>query len=85
MTDHNYCCEEILGACVGSDPTEDFYDACNTALFRKITTRRNDAKRLGVPLMYTEFGACSNTTSCYREIDNATASFDFGLASWVYW
>lgn len=41
--------------------------------------------RLGVPLIFSEFGACSNTTACALEITGSADAFDSKLASWAYW
>ena len=35
----------------------------------RIGTRKNDAERLGVPLMITEFGACLTEGPCTQEIN----------------
>lgn len=47
--------------------------------------RKDDANRLGIPLLFTEFGACSNSTACVLEVTNAADAFDSVLASWTYW
>lgn len=47
--------------------------------------RAQDALKLGVPLIITEFGACSNSPECYQEISSATDQFDKYLTSWAYW
>lgn len=52
---------------------------------RKSHTRSKDAKRLGVPLLFSEFGACFDTKACAAEINGATNAFDTELASWAYW
>lgn len=48
-------------------------------------TRKEDANNLGVPLIFTEFGACSNSSACVAEINNACDAFDDSLSSWTYW
>lgn len=47
--------------------------------------RNEDAKRFGVPLIFTEFGACFDGQECINEINSATDAFDTALASWSYW
>jgi len=47
--------------------------------------RDTDAKKLNVGLFYTEFGACSNSESCFQEITGSCAAFDKYGASWAYW
>lgn len=51
----------------------------------KVQKRADDAIRLGVPLIWSEFGACSNTLSCFHEITGAAEEFDKHLHSWAYW
>jgi hypothetical protein len=58
---------------------------CRTFHFRKATQRGLDAERYGVPLMFTEFGACFNSLECYNEVTSSTDAFDTQLASWAYW
>ena len=36
-------------------------------------------------MIFSEFGACSNTLSCFHEITSAAEQFDEILASWAYW
>lgn len=47
--------------------------------------RAEDAESLGVPLIFTEFGACFDTIECYTEVTNSADAFDTKLASWIYW
>jgi hypothetical protein len=58
---------------------------CRNFHFNKASTRSEDSQKLGVPLLFSEFGACSNTTACALEITNAADAFDNVLASWTYW
>jgi len=52
---------------------------------RKAHARAKDAKRLGVPLIFSEFGACFDTKACAAEINGSTDAFDSELASWAHW
>jgi len=36
-------------------------------------------------LIFSEFGACSDSIECFTEITSATEKFDKYLASWAYW
>ena len=47
--------------------------------------RSEDAKRLKVPIIISEFGACAESIECFNEITSATESFDAHLTSWAYW
>jgi len=85
LNDHSYCCEGIIKACAHGEPPEIFSDRCRGFHFEKARVRAEDAVRLGTPLIFTEFGACSNTTACVLEITNSADAFDSQLASWAYW
>lgn len=52
---------------------------------RKITQRAEDAYRLGVPLIFSEFGACLDNQACNAEINNSLDAFDSQMVSWAYW
>jgi len=71
--------------CDGGEPPLDQAETCREFHFDKIQTRREDAERLNVPLIITEFGACSNSMSCFSEISGACDAFDDSLASWAHW
>jgi len=45
-----------------------------------------DAKKLNVPLMITEFGACFDTQFCLDEIESVLDSCESTMCSgWAYW
>ena len=44
-----------------------------------------DARGLGIPLMITEFGACTDVNPCITEVTQVTNLADEYLASWAYW
>lgn len=52
---------------------------------QKVAQRNLDAQRFGVPLIFTEFGACFNSLECYNEVISSTQAFNTALASWAYW
>jgi hypothetical protein len=58
---------------------------CRKFHFGKLKVRAADAKRYGVPLFYTEFGACFDGEECAVEINNSCDAFDSQLSSWSYW
>jgi hypothetical protein len=47
--------------------------------------RANDAKKAGVPLIFSEFGACMGSDTCIVEINGLLDATDANLASWAYW
>lgn len=47
--------------------------------------RVKTAKNFGVPLIFSEFGACFAGKECEAEINNSADAFDNGLTSWAYW
>ena len=47
--------------------------------------RAENATDYGVPLMFTEFGACFDGERCATEITNSADAFDLNLSSWAYW
>jgi len=85
LNDHTYCCDADLNVCVDGGPPLDKSDFCADFHMRKINRRAKDAQRLGVPLIFTEFGACLDTESCYAEISNSLDAFDSEMVSWAYW
>lgn len=38
-----------------------------------------------VPLIFSEFGACLNSTACVTEITQLTETCDDNLVGWAYW
>jgi endoglycosylceramidase len=52
---------------------------------KRIGTRDEDAKKLGIPLIMSEFGACMNTSECVTEVTQVTDVADEHLAGWAYW
>jgi hypothetical protein len=51
----------------------------------RIGTRADDAKKLGIPLIISEFGACMEGDTCYREITQVADQCDNFIAGWAYW
>ena len=52
---------------------------------QRIGKRTKDAKRLGIPLLMSEFGACMGTYACEIEIQNVADVADKYLVGWAYW
>lgn len=85
LNDHAYCCEGLIGVCNKGEPPMKREKHCRDFLFKKAEKRREDATNLGVPVFFTEFGACSNSSACVAEITNSMDAFDNALVSWSYW
>ena len=52
---------------------------------RRIGQRAEDAERLGIPLIISEFGACLTDEPCTQEIRQVTEVCDSNLVGWAYW
>lgn len=87
LNDHTYCCQSGMDVCsVGAQPSlEDAKGFCRDFHSRRVKTRANNARKLGVGLFFNEFGACSNSEACFEEIRGAADAFDDNLVSWAYW
>jgi len=86
FNDHAYCCQAGgEAACPGGEPTLDLSDMCRSFHKRKADTRRASADLWGVPLIFSEFGACFDTIECATEISNSVDAYDDAMSSWAYW
>ena len=52
---------------------------------KRIGGRDDDAKKLGIPFILSEFGACFDSENCYEEIIATIDACDNHLAGWAYW
>lgn len=68
----------------GEPQIEDSH-TCRAFIAHKVGVRRQSADFYGVPLIFTEFGACFNTERCAIELKNSNDAFDDQLASWNHW
>jgi endoglycosylceramidase len=84
---HSYCCLAWNGMCDEySEPSlEDSKTTCKTFHKRKVHDDSQRAKKLGVPFIITEFGACSDSEACYNEIMAVVEPASEINASWMYW
>ena len=71
--------------CDTGEPPVEKSDVCRKFHKQKVLKRAEDATNYGVPLMFTEFGACFASQACFEEMNNSADAFDLGLASWAYW
>jgi len=85
LNDHTYCCQAAGSMCDEGEPPLEKSDTCRKFHKQKVLKRVEDAERYGVPLMFTEFGACFDGERCATEIINSADAFDLGLSSWAYW
>ena len=51
----------------------------------RIGTRSEDAQRYKIPLIISEFGACTASEACAQEITAVTETCDQFLVGWAYW
>jgi hypothetical protein len=86
LNDHDYCCMVFMGECENnSEPTPEMADKCMGAHEKRIGTRNEDAKRLGIPFILSEFGACIDAEECATEIRQIGEVSDKYLNGWAYW
>ena len=64
LNDHTYCCQLNSTVCASGEPDPKMADECLDWHRLRISVRDKDAKRLGVPLMISEFGACLTEGPC---------------------
>ena len=66
LNEHTYCCamDYEAGVCKDMEPTLAGAESCMKFHRAKLQTRSADAKRLKVPLVITEFGACFTEGPC---------------------
>jgi hypothetical protein len=62
LNDHSYCCQLSADMCASGEPPLEKADDCREWHETRVSTRADDAKRYGVPLFFSEFGACLNST-----------------------
>ncbi len=80
MNDHSY------GPCaLLENSTEAVNEVCNLYHQIKVGMRANDAKKVNVPLIISEFGACMDSDTCIVEITGLLDASDAHLTSWAYW
>lgn len=83
---HLYCCAASLTMCEKGEPSfKDASTICKTYHKKKLKADKKNADLLQVPLIITEFGACSDTPACYQENINLVEAADQYFTSWTYW
>ncbi len=83
---HSYCCQAKANVCETGEPNlEDAKTICPLFHQHKINSHMKSARKLGVPLIITEFGACSNSEACYEEMKGFIEAAESEHVSWAYW
>jgi endoglycosylceramidase len=82
---HSYCCAGRADVCAQGEPQASDSDFCNDFHARKMKAHMKNGADLRIPVIFTEFGACSNSENCYQELKNFTQNAEDYLASWAYW
>lgn len=85
LNDHSYCCQLSPEICATGEPDLARAPECREWHEKRVATRSDDARALGVPLFISEFGACLNSTTCVQEITSLVDICDEHLAGWAYW
>jgi len=69
LNSHTYCCQLNHDVCnKDGEPVTGSDAECMAWHEKRLGTRQEDAKRLGIPMFVTEFGACMNSDNCAREL-----------------
>jgi len=68
LNDHTYCCVVSADMCKTGEPDPSKSKECLNWHKKKLGKRDEDAKRLGIPLIISEFGACLDSEVCVTEI-----------------
>lgn len=73
------------GICDNGEPPIDKIKECRAYHQKRMELRKEDEKRLKVPLFVGQFGSCSSSEACFQEITNVGEAADTLVASWAYW
>lgn len=71
--------------CDTGEPPIENAEECLIWHKKRIGTRADDAKRYGLPLIVTEFGACTGSDNCAQEIKSVVDTCDSYMVGWAYW
>lgn len=83
---HNYCCLSGPTVCSGPEPDlETAKNSCPDYHKKKLKKNLQDAAELNVPLIVSEFGACSDSEACYHEVAGFVKEAEPNFISWMYW
>jgi endoglycosylceramidase len=83
---HSYCCAADQNICKDGEPKlVDASGTCAEFHERKLKKNKQQANDIGIPIIVTEFGACSSSKACYYEMVGFEKAADKYLTSWAYW
>ena len=83
---HSYCCAADQNICKDGEPKlSDANGKCADFHDRKLKKNKQQANDIGIPIIVTEFGACSSSKACYYEMIGFEKAADKYLTSWCYW
>ena len=82
---HAYCCAADQNVCKDGEPKAADYGRCSSFHDRKLEKNKKQAGEMGIPVIVTEFGACSSSKACYLEMLGFEKAADKYLTSWAYW
>ena len=82
---HSYCCAADQNVCKDGEPKAADYGRCSEFHDRKLKKNQKQANAMGIPIIVTEFGACSSSKACYLEMLGFQKAADKYLISWAYW
>ena len=86
LNDHTYCCQLGTDICKETgEPKKEDAEKCLEWHEKRIGTRDEDAKKLGIPLFMSEFGACMGEDVCVTEVNQVGDVSDEHLNGWAYW
>lgn len=87
LNDHAYCCQAGPDVCAATgEPQTKDKARCGAWHEKKIGKRAQNAKRLGVPLFFSEFGSCTNSAPCVTELNQVLDESEKYLTTgWAYW
>jgi hypothetical protein len=71
--------------CKTGEPPVEKKAQCTAWHEKRLKTRNDDAKRYNVPLIISEFGACTGSEACVQEINTVVDLCDKYMLSWAYW
>ena len=83
---HNYCCAANQNICATGEPSlESTESQCPKFHMSKMKKNKEQALSNSAGIIVTEFGACSSSLACYKEMLSFMKAADKYMVSWAYW
>ena len=83
---HNYCCAANQNICASGEPSlESTENQCPKFHMSKMKKNKEQALSNSAGIIVTEFGACSSSLACYKEMLSFMKAADKYMVSWAYW